>query len=232
MTESEYFEQIIEKTGRIQLDEIRQLPPLPQPVTETRHKKKKPVLARFVFLGLCALLILGAVTYGVSRLFVSILASGSGSGSEAVEEEGAPQIANGILTLPESDITIGLPEYTNVDFSSDVRSQTTEYVFSLENSWILDILATHTEYPFSLSEEADYFEEEYEYDRLTGQDDQYVIVQNASGEANCTIVDRINKLCYTVRIYTNGTRTSEQINLARQILNEMIDQSSLVQKAD
>lgn len=112
-------------------------------------------------------------------------------------------IHDGMMTLPESDIKIGMPEYS--DWQTDALISNTEYScdFKLENGLNMIFYSYVADYPFSKSEEEEYFREAQKYLRLEGTNDQYFYtVENENGIV-ATIVDRIHGRNYVIEIYSD-----------------------------
>lgn len=142
-------------------------------------------------------------------------------------------IHDGMMTLPESDIKIGMPEYS--DWQTDALISNTEYScdFKLENGLNMIFDSYVADYPFSKSEEEEYFREAQKYLRLEGTNDQYFYtVENENGIV-ATIVDRIHGRNYVIEIYSdeesgNPSMKKEHDKRASYVLNhEILDPSSL-----
>lgn len=144
-------------------------------------------------------------------------------------------IAEQVMTLPESEIRIGFPEY--VDWREDYFSGDSDYSwsFDLANSddLVLNFYSYTAVYPFSKSEEEEYFREGQNYLRLEGTDDQYFYTTENDDRITATIVDRNAGRNYVIEIVSaspddNPSRREQALKRANRIMNaEILDHSSM-----
>lgn len=141
------------------------------------------------------------------------------------------EVEKGILKLPDSDITVGIPDYIKYTFSYEAVSATATYSFELGEGLSMDLVCSRTDYPFTKSEQEEYFMEEYDYDRIEGSDDQYFIMQSDEKQAQATIIDRLSSHNYQIIVYGTSWTSSDLTNKAKMVLNQKIlEPSSMIQK--
>lgn len=226
------------------------LPPLPREIytqapSGNIHKTERRV-RRLAFGSMC--LLFGMMIGGIAMLLIVSAQAFVGIQSEntaAVIEE-ADEVTEGTvssevegfididitgdrLMLPASDITIGLPEYVDYQVNVDMANQKVVHVFDMDNGLRMEIFCYKMDYPFSKSAEEDYFMEEYDYDSLEGQEDQYFILESSATQVKATVIDRIHKNKYEILIFPSGVIEPELVEEAGTLLHDIVvGKSSLV----
>lgn len=191
---------------------------------------------------LCLVFLIGAVNaiFSSSNSGASVAYEASEDViAESVDEVPEPgfnpeeYISQGKMTLPESTITIGLPEYDS--WEEDYYSSGADYscVFYLTDGNTLRMYSYTVVSPFSKSEEEEYFKEDRHYLRLEGSNDQYFYTVSNDGEITATVVDRKIGRNYVLTLVPeqSGETESEQQQYEKRAIylmdNTILDQSSM-----
>ncbi len=183
----------------------------------------------------------GAVSEASSaEMIQEDLDAGSSVSEDAIENYIEPDfipeehIKNDILSLPESNITIGMPKYESWTSNSLAGDSDYSCTFELGQGFTMDFYSYTADYPFSKSEEEEYFREDQNYQRLEGSNDQYFYTVNGENRVTATIVDRKNGRNYVIDIAgpedsENPSQKKENLKRASYILDhQILDKSSMV----
>lgn len=226
----------------------------PYPIKKKQKPKKKHsqflivvISVGVLILGVAALVailtsltndIIGSNTEAyITEQYDSSADAGGSVAESYIEPSFIPEdyISEGKLQLPESDLKVGMPDYVSWASSSAGGDSDYSCSFDLGHGLTMNFYSYVADYPFSKSEEEEYFREDQNYKRLEGTNDQYFYTVETEDGSVATIIDRKNGRNYVIEVYIeesdeNPSKSREQNKRAQYILDhEILDQSTMAE---
>lgn len=187
-------------------------------------KRSRPMFRILYGVLVVGLVIVICASAGIALYSIQTAASSSEASSIADETLPSPDLSGNLLQLPDSDVSLQLPEYQDYTYSESYNGSWSVSEFTLDNGLTLDITWRKAEYPFTKSNEEDYFSTDHSYSRLEGSEEQFFIINN--DEVSATLIDRQNKNSYDIKLIVPS---SEYNTIARSVLNDIVSNSSILQ---